>query len=86
MQFQVPQFTEIEDKVIGPLTLKQFLYLLVAGVSIFILYKLFNLLVVIILSIPILCLAVALGFAKINNQPFINVIKNFFGFLKKPDF
>ena len=27
MQYQVPQFIEIEDKIIGPLTLKQFLYL-----------------------------------------------------------
>jgi len=26
MQFQVPQFIEIEDKIFGPLTLKQFLY------------------------------------------------------------
>ena len=24
MQFPVPQFTDVEDKIIGPLTLKQF--------------------------------------------------------------
>src|SRR3990172_12458701 len=29
MQFQVPQFIEIEDKIFGPLTFKQFIY--VAG-------------------------------------------------------
>ena len=27
MRFQVPQFTEVEDKIVGPLTLKQFIYL-----------------------------------------------------------
>ena len=27
MQFQVPQFIEIEDKIFGPLTFKQFIYL-----------------------------------------------------------
>ena len=27
MQFQVPQFIEIEDKIIGPFTVKQFIYL-----------------------------------------------------------
>ena len=26
MRFQVPQFIEVEDKIFGPLTLKQFLY------------------------------------------------------------
>ncbi|MFM2424198.1 MAG: hypothetical protein RLZZ70_589, partial [Candidatus Parcubacteria bacterium] len=26
MQFEVPQFIEIEDKIFGPLTWKQFLY------------------------------------------------------------
>jgi hypothetical protein len=86
MQFQVPQFTELEDKVIGPLTLKQFLYLLGAGVIIFILYKFLNLFLVIILSIPVAGVAILLAFVKVNNQPFISTAKNFFGFLRKPDF
>ncbi len=86
MQFQVPQFTEIEDKIIGPLTLKQFLYLLAAGVVIFLLYKFLNLFLVIIVSIPVAGLAITLAFVKINNQPFISVVKNFLGFLRKPDF
>ena len=34
MQFQTPQFIETENKIIGPLTLKQFFYLAVGfGVS-----------------------------------------------------
>ncbi|GAH87221.1 unnamed protein product, partial [marine sediment metagenome] len=32
MQFQVPQYIDIEDKVIGPFTIKQFLYIVVAAV------------------------------------------------------
>ena len=27
MQFQVPQFIEVEDKIFGPLTFKQFIYM-----------------------------------------------------------
>ena len=27
MQFQVPQFIEVEDKIFGPLTFKQFVYM-----------------------------------------------------------
>lgn len=86
MQFQVPQFIDIEDKVIGPFTIKQFLYLLMAGVVIFVLYKMLNLFATIILGIPVVAIALSLAFIKINNQPFINIIKNFLGFLKKPDF
>lgn len=86
MQFQVPQFIDIEDKVIGPLTIKQFLYILVAGVILFVLFKLLNFSVFIILSIPVIVLTYALAFVKVHNKPFINVIGNFIGFLRKPDF
>lgn len=40
MQFQVPQFIEIEDKIIGPLTFKQFLFLIGGGGAAFIFYQL----------------------------------------------
>lgn len=86
MQFQVPQFIDIEDKVIGPLTIKQFLYLLVAGVIIFIFYKIFNLFSTIILAIPVIGIACALAFVKISNQPFVSLLGNFFSFIRKPDF
>jgi len=86
MQFQVPQFIDIEDKVIGPLTIKQFLYLLGAGFIVFIVYKMLNLFATILLAIPIIGIAIALAFVKIGNQPFINFLKNFFGFIRKPDF
>jgi hypothetical protein len=86
MQFQVPQFINVEDKIIGPLTLKQFLYILFGGIALFILYNLVNLFIFILLAIPIAALVYALAFIKIHKQPFINVIKNFLGFLKKPDF
>lgn len=86
MQFQVPQFIDIEDKVIGPLTIKQFLYLLVAGVIIFILYKILNLFAVIVLAIPIIGIAISFAFIKVHGQPFMGMVSNFFRFLKKPDF
>ena len=86
MQFQVPQFIDIEDKVIGPFTIKQFLYLAGAGVIVFILYRMLSTFITIILAIPIVIIALALGFYRPNNQPFVGLLKNFFRFLKKPDF
>ncbi|MFH0755314.1 MAG: PrgI family protein [bacterium] len=76
MQFQVPQFIEIEDKIFGPLTLKQFLYLAGGGgasVALFI-YIPFKIISV-ILIIPIVAFSLALAFYKKNNKPFIDVVQ-----------
>lgn len=71
MQFKVPQFIDIEDKLFGPLTFKQFAYL-AGGVGIvFVIYKLLPLWIGIFLMIPLGGLSVLLAFYKINNKPFI---------------
>lgn len=71
MQYQVPQFIDIEDRIIGPLTLKQFLYLAFAGAILFVFFFLFKFFIWIIVSIPIVALALALAFLKINDRPFV---------------
>jgi hypothetical protein len=86
MQFQIPQFTEIEDKIIGPLTIKQFLYLVVGAIIIYILFKILNFFVFIILAIPVAAISLALAFVRLNQQPLVSALKNFFGFVRKPDF
>lgn len=70
MQFQVPQFIEIEDKLFGPLTFKQFAYLAGGAGMIFIAYKLLPFFIAIIFIIPIAIFALALTFYKINGKPF----------------
>lgn len=76
MRFQVPQFIEIEDKIFGPLTLKQFIYLAGGGGAVFILYALFPLFLTIILGIPVALFALALAFYQMHGQPFIKVVEN----------
>lgn len=83
-QYQIPQYIEIEDKIIGPFTLKQFLYLLGGGGIIFILYFLgIRIFFLIILSIPIIGLALSLAFIKINNRPFLIYLQSLLGFVLK---
>ncbi|MEK7559719.1 MAG: PrgI family protein [Patescibacteria group bacterium] len=77
MQYQTPQFIDIEDKIIGPLTAKQFFYLLGGAAGCFILYVFFQLWVVILLGLPIGGLSLALTFLKINGIPFTKVLANF---------
>lgn len=75
MQFKVPQFLEIEDKIFGPFTFKEFVYL-VGGAGLC--YILFKLLGIWLGAIPILAVAglsAALTFYHPNGKPFINMIE-----------
>lgn len=70
MRFEVPQFIEIEDKIIGPLTWKQFVYL-AGGVGLCIIFILnLNFIIAVILSLPVIGLVGALAFHRVNNRPF----------------
>ncbi len=57
MRYQVPQFIEIEDKIFGPLTLKQFIYLAGGGGLCLIFFSLLPLYIMVILSIPVIALS-----------------------------
>ena len=76
MQFQVPQFIEVEDKIIGPFTFKQFIYLAGgAGIS-FIIFKILPLFLGIFIIGPVVALSLALAFYKVNDQPFIVALES----------
>lgn len=83
-QFQVPQFIEVEDKIIGPLTLKQFMYLVVGGALLFILYFFLQFFLWFFAALIIAPLALALAFLKINGRPFIYFLMALIGFIFKP--
>jgi len=71
MQFKVPQFIDVEDKLFGPFTFKQFVYLAGGAGIIFIIYKLMGLLIGIFFIIPVAILTFLLVFYRINEKPFI---------------
>lgn len=82
MQFPVPQFTDVEDRIIGPLTIKQFGIIFGAGIIIFLGYSATkSILVLIFLSVLFGVPAISLAFAKINGRPLYNTIGFFFRFL-----
>jgi hypothetical protein len=83
-QYQVPQFITVEDKVFGPFTIKQFLYLAAGGVLIF--GARFLLAPFLFWPIAALLggLAGSLAFLKINEQPFPLVFKNMIFYLLRP--
>ena len=75
MQFKVPQFLEIEDKIFGPFTFKQFVYLTGGAGLCFLLYKFLGLLLGIIPILLMAAIALGLAFYRPNNKPLINMIE-----------
>lgn len=71
MRFEVPQFIEIEDKIIGPLTWKQFVYL-AGGVGILLIlyYLIDSFTIFVMFGLPLGALSASLAFQKVNNRPF----------------
>ena len=69
-QFVVPQFIDVEDKIFGPVTTRQFIILLVAGLFLFIAFKLADFALFIFLLAIIGGGALIIAFVKINGRPF----------------
>lgn len=78
MRFQVPQFIEIEDKIFGPFTFKQFVYLVGGAGIAFILYRALPLFLAVFFIVPVVALSLALAFYKVNNRPFILMLESSF--------
>ena len=80
MEYQVPQFIEVEDKIFGPFTLKQFVYV-AGGVGLCAILLLYLPLIVgIILAIPVAAFTAALAFYRINNKPFVDILEAGFNY------
>jgi hypothetical protein len=86
MQFQVPQFIETEDKIVGPLTLKQFVYVAIgAGISFFLFFY-FNLWLWAFSVVLINTATISLAFIKINGIPLPKIATAAIGYFWKPKF
>lgn len=83
MQFKVPQFIDIEDKVFGPFTFRQFMYLAGGAGLVYLSFKFLPLILSIIFGPAFAALALALTFFKYNDKPFINVLESFFRYYFK---
>ncbi len=84
MQFQIPQFIEIEDKIAGPLTLKQLLFLLGAGGLSVVSYFIFTFWLWLIITAILAAISVSFAFLKYNGQPMLKIAIIALGFLWKP--
>lgn len=84
MQFVVPQFIDVESKIIGPISARQFIILIVAVGLSFVWYKLFPVVVFIPVIVFTVAIAGGLAFARVNSQPMHYFLLNLLQTLKQP--
>lgn len=81
MRYVVPQFIDVEDKLMGPLTVRQFILLLITAGLMFLDYKIFDFAAFLVIGIPTFIIGVTFTFFRVNGQPFhfflLNVIQTF---------
>jgi len=80
MEYQVPQFIEVESKIVGPLTLRQFIYVAGAGGLCVIFFSYLHIALALILSALVIIFAAMLAFYKVNNKPFISMLEAGFNY------
>lgn len=83
-EFQVPQFIEEQPKIVGPLTISQFLYLGAAGGISIIGFYVLTFTLWLLLSLVVVGVGAALAFVKINGDALPKVLLSAFQFVWKP--
>jgi hypothetical protein len=81
MRYTVPQFIDVEDKILGPLTGRQFLIMLVVSFTLALMWKLLDFTAFLVFGIPLFALALVVAFFRVNGQPFhyfvLNLVQTF---------
>lgn len=84
MQYMVPQFIDVEDKIFGPITTRQFIIILVGGTLEFVLFKLLRFWMFAFFGLLIFAMSGTLAFMKVNGQPFHFFLLNLVQTLRRP--
>lgn len=84
MKYVVPQFIDVEDKIIGPITARQFVILLVAAMLVFVFYKTLDFMAFAVASLLLAGVAGVIAFIRVNGQPFHFFLLNAIQTLRRP--
>lgn len=80
----MPQFLDVEDKIIGFITTRQFIILLAGALIIGISFKLFDFSLFVTFGLIMLAITGTVAFLKINGRPFHYFLLNLFQTFKRP--
>jgi hypothetical protein len=83
-QFTVPQFIDVEDKVIGPITVRQFIIMLAGFLAIAVCYKLLDFTAFVVFGFIIFGITGIFAFVRVNGMPFHFFVLNFMQTSSRP--
>ena len=84
MQYQVPQFIDSEDKIAGPFTIRQFIFVCATAAAIFVLYFFFQSFLFVIFALIVGAMGIGLAFVKVNGQKLSKLVVLAFFFYWNP--
>jgi hypothetical protein len=84
MHFQVPQFIDIEDRIVGPLTIKQFLYVAAGFLIIFFSFFVLNFYFWLVFTILIAIISASFAFVKYNGRSFLTLLTSMINYYWRP--
>jgi len=83
-RFVAPQFIDVEDKIVGPITTKQFILMIAGGVVVFLAFKILDQSAAIVITLITAGLVVLFGFVKINGRRFHEFVGSMIEVLRRP--
>lgn len=84
MQFKVPQNIDMQDRILGPLTMVQFIYAVIGGGVCYAIYSAVHAPYSYFIIAPIALFILAMIFLKINERPFLNFLISAIEFQSTP--
>jgi hypothetical protein len=88
MRYKVPQKIDLEDRIFGPMTMKQFIYVFAGGTTAYLLFssfaKYFSMAISLVLASPPALLGLAFAFLKIQDRTFGAFLTSFLMYSLKP--
>ncbi len=84
MQFPVPQYIDIEDTIVGPLSVKQTIIFAIGVMIIFMSMMIFVVSITIIIAIPTTIVTLLFAFYKPNGRPLYVLVTNYFIYHFRP--
>lgn len=84
LRYKVPQNIDMEDRIIGPLTMIQFIYAVVGGGFCYTIFMSLPSPLSLVLVIPIALFTLATIFLKVNERPFLHFLTSVIQFASAP--
>jgi hypothetical protein len=84
MLFNVPQYIDVEDKIAGPLTAKQLLWMFGCGAALLVLWTILDKGAFFLAAIPIVFVFAAFAFYRPYGQPLLNFVGSGILFIFRP--